>query len=127
MVKTNLKFLVLLLMLSCSTMVLQAQQVGIKTNFAYWATTTPNLGVEFSTGQKATLELAGGMNPFTFSDNKKIKHWLFQPEFRLWPCEKFNGHFFGIHAHAAQFNVGGLDIPIGRLDVFKDSRYEGYL
>jgi hypothetical protein len=127
MVKTNLKFLVLLLMLSCTTRVLQAQQVGIKTNFAYWATTTPNLGVEFSTGQKATLELAGGMNPFTFSDNKKIKHWLFQPEFRLWPCEKFNGHFFGIHAHAAQFNVGGLDIPIGRLDVFKDSRYEGYL
>lgn len=52
MVKTNLKFLVLLLMLSCSTMVLQAQQVGIKTNFAYWATTTPNLGLNFQQDKK---------------------------------------------------------------------------
>lgn len=105
----------------------KAQEVAIKTNLAYWATTTPNLGMEFALGKKSTLEISGGLNPFEFSDNKRFKHWLVQPEYRWWFCEAFNGHFLGIHAHGAQFNVGGWDIPVGRLDVFKDKRYEGYL
>lgn len=103
------------------------QSAAVKTNFAYWATATPNVGVEFALGKKNTLEIGGGLNPFTFSDNKKFKHWLVQPELRYWFCERFNGHFVGLHAHGAQFNVGGWDIPVGRLDAFKDSRYEGYL
>lgn len=105
----------------------RSQEVTIKTNLAYWATTTPNLGMEFALGKKSTLEISGGFNPFEFSDNKRFKHWLVQPEYRWWFCETFNGHFLGVHAHGAQFNVGGWDIPIGRLDVFKDKRYEGYL
>ncbi len=105
----------------------KAQEVAIKTNLAYWATTTPNLGMEFALGKKSTLEISGGLNPFEFSDSKRFKHWLIQPEYRWWFCEAFNGHFLGVHAHGAQFNVGGWDIPIGRLDVFKDRRYEGYL
>ena len=105
----------------------RSQEVTIKTNLAYWATTTPNLGMEFALGKKSTLEISGGLNPFEFSDNKRFKHWLVQPEYRWWFCETFNGHFLGVHAHGAQFNVGGWDIPIGRLDVFKDKRYEGYL
>ena len=105
----------------------KAQEVAIKTNLAYWSTTTPNLGMEFALGKKSTLEISGGLNPFEFSDNKRFKHWLVQPEYRWWFCEAFNGHFLGIHAHGAQFNVGGWDIPVGRLDVFKDKRYEGYL
>ena len=105
----------------------RSQEVTIKTNLAYWATTTPNLGMEFALGKKSTLEISGGFNPFEFSDDKGFKHWLVQPEYRWWFCETFNGHFLGVHAHGAQFNVGGWDIPIGRLDVFKDKRYEGYL
>ncbi|HML66125.1 MAG TPA: DUF3575 domain-containing protein [Dysgonomonas sp.] len=105
----------------------KAQEVAIKSNLAYWATATPNLGMEFALGRKSTLDISGGLNPFEFSDNKRFKHWLVQPEYRWWFCEAFNGHFLGIHAHGAQFNVGGWDIPIGRLDVFKDKRYEGYL
>lgn len=105
----------------------RSQEVTIKTNLAYWATTTPNLGMEFALGKKSTLEISGGFNPFEFSDNKRFKHWLVQPEYRWWFCETFNGHFLGVHAHGAQFNVGGWDIPIGRLDVVKDKRYEGYL
>lgn len=105
----------------------RSQEVTIKTNLAYWATTTPNLGMEFALGKKSTFEISGGLNPFEFSDNKRFKHWLVQPEYRWWFCETFNGHFLGVHAHGAQFNVGGWDIPIGRLDVFKDKRYEGYL
>jgi len=104
-----------------------AQDIGIKTNTAYWATTTPNLGLEIGLGKRSTFELAGGFNPFKFADSKRVKHWLIQPEFRYWTCERFNGHFFGLHGHGSQFNVGGWDIPFGRLDAFKDRRYQGYL
>lgn len=105
-----------------------SQSIGAKTNFAYWATAgSPNLALEFSLGKKFTLETGGGFNLWTFSDNKKAKHWLVQPELRYWFCESFNGHFLGLHLHGAQFNAGGWDIPVGRLDKLKDRRYEGYL
>lgn len=114
-------------LLIITTIFCQAQDIAVKTNMAYWMTTTPNLGVEFALSKKSTFGIEGGINPFSFSDNKTFKHWLVQPEYRWWFCEAFNGHFLGIHAHGAQFNVGGWGIPIGRLDVFKDARYEGYL
>lgn len=104
-----------------------AQSTAIKTNLLYWGTTSPNLQLEFGLSKKTTLELGAGFNLFEFSDNKKFKHLLVQPEYRYWFCERFNGHFLGVHAHGAQFNVGGLDVPVGRLDIFKDNRYEGYL
>lgn len=104
-----------------------AQSVGLKTNIAHWATmATPNIGIEMALNRKYTLEVDAGYNPFTFSDNKKFKHWLVQPELRYWTCESFNGHFFGVHALAAEYNVGGIDLPIGRLKNIKNERYEGY-
>lgn len=117
-----------------------SQKAAVKTNLLYWATTSPNLQLEFALGKKTTLELGAGFNPFilkrgtetiepgvTMNRESKVKHWLFQPELRYWPCEVFNGHFFGIHGHGAQFNIGGVDIPVGRLKKFKDNRYQGYL
>lgn len=117
---------IITLVLSGTCNHLAAQEIAIKNNLLYDATTTPNLQLEMSLSRKTTFELGVGVNPFTFSDNKKFKHWLVQPEYRYWLCEKFNGHFFGIHAHGGQFNVGGWDIPVGRLDIFKDHRYQGY-
>lgn len=106
---------------------LHAQSVGIKTNAAHWAMmATPNIGIEMSLNRKYTLDVEAGYNPFTFNDNKKFKHWIVMPELRYWTCESFNGHFFGVHALASEFNVGGIDIPIGRLKDIKDHRYEGY-
>ncbi|MFA6702641.1 MAG: DUF3575 domain-containing protein [Dysgonamonadaceae bacterium] len=107
--------------------VLLGQKIAVKNNLFYDATATPNLALEIALGKKTTLEMGAGYNPFTFSDNKKVKHWLVQPELRLWTCEVFNGHFIGIHGHAAQYNVGGLDLPVGRLEAIKDNRYQGYL
>lgn len=121
------RFCIVFSILICFYSQIKGQEVAVKTNLAYWATTTPNLGLEFALSKKSTFEISGGFNPFEFSDNKRFKHWLVQPEYRWWLCETFNGHFIGVHAHGAQFNVGGWDIPIGRLDVFKDKRYEGYL
>ena len=95
---------------------------AIKTNALYWATTTPNLGFEIGLSDKFTLDLSGNYNPWTFSDSKKLKHWLVQPELRYWTCERFNGHFFGLHAHYAEYNVGGIKM-LG----LKDHRYQGNL
>lgn len=125
--QTLRKVCLVALIFTCFYSVSRSQEIGVKTNLAYWGTTTPNIGLEFGLGKKSTLEIAGGLNVFEFSDNKSFKHWLIQPEYRWWFCEAFNGHFIGLHAHGAQFNVGGWDIPVGRLDVFKDKRYEGYL
>lgn len=127
MYKIKKRFLLAIIFLTVTSVTLFAQKVAIKNNLLYDATATPNLALEFALGKKTTLELGAGLNVFDFSDNKKFKHLLVQPELRFWTCDVFNGHFFGIHAHGAQFNVGGWDIPLGRLDTFKDSRYQGYL
>jgi len=103
-----------------------SQKVGIKNNLVYDATLTPNLGLELSVGKKNTLDLNFGYNPFTFSDHKKFKHWLAQPEFRFWTCESFNGTFFGIHAHGGEFSVAGNHLPFGVFPNLKGYMYEGY-
>lgn len=97
-----------------------AQKAGVKTNLLYDATSTMNLGVEFGLSRKWTLDISGNLNPWTFSENRKMKHWLVQPEARYWFCEKFSGHFLGIHAHGGQYNWGGM-LPWG----FKDGKMFG--
>lgn len=93
-----------------------AQEVALKTNIAYWATATPNLGIEIGISPKMSLNLTGNYNPFKFKADKKIAHWLIQPEWRFWTCERFQGHFFGIHGHYARYN-GGI----------KKYRYDGWM
>lgn len=80
-----------------------AQEVALKTNALYWIAATPNLGIETALSDKTTLSLSGAYNPWTFSNNRKLRFWLVQPELKHWLCEKFEGHFVGIHAHGAQF------------------------
>lgn len=83
-------------------------EVGIKTNLLYGGyALTPNLGVEVGLGRRTTLDLSGGYNWFNLngkdSNNNKTVHWMVQPEFRYFLCEKFNGHFFGVHALYSQY------------------------
>ena len=127
MIKSLKKILMVFVLFAGVATSAHAQSAAIKTNLLYGATATPNLQLEFGLNKKSTLELGAGVNWFEFNNNKKFKHILVQPEYRYWFCETFNGHFLGVHAHGAQFNVGGWDIPVGRLDAFKENRYEGYL
>lgn len=116
----------ILLMITSS---LKAQQVGINTNILYWATTTPNIGIETALSKKVTIDIQGTYNPWRFGsreENKKIKHWVIQPEVRLWNCEKFNGSFWGIHSFYGKYNMGGIELPLGILPGMKNHRYEGY-
>ncbi len=104
-----------------------AQKIDLKTNLLYGAATlTPNLGAEVGLGDKSTLSLEVGYNPWNLNgsetNNKKLVHLLIEPEYRYWLKNRFNGHFFGVHALFAEYNVGGYDIPL----LFeKEYRYEG--
>lgn len=104
-----------------------AQKWVVKTNLLYDATSTMNLGTELGLGNRTTLELAGNYNPWTFSDNHKMKHWMVQPEFRLWRCQRFSGSFWGVHTHYARYNWGGM-LPwnITPSRTMKENRYEGW-
>jgi len=95
---------------------------AISSNILYDATTSMNLGREWRVAKRLTLKLPVTYNPWTFNDNKKFKFILAQPELRWWLCEPFAGHFFGLHGHYAEFNVGGVGF-----NKMKPYRYEGRL
>ncbi len=106
----------------------QTRQLGIKTNLLYWATTTPNLGVEVATGKKHTAQVFFGLNPWKQSggDHSSLRHWMVMPEYRYWFNQNFEGWFLGVHALGGQYNVGGVKFPFGLLKGLRDHRYEGW-
>lgn len=103
-----------------------AQNVAVKTNLLYWATTTPNLGAEVSFARKHSVQLFYGLNPWKASSGKSIRHWVLQPEYRYWFCESFNGWFLGGHLMGGEFNAGNVDLPFGLVPSLRDHRYEGW-
>jgi hypothetical protein len=121
------RHLILLFSLVAGVVTGHAQQVAVKTNLLYGAATlTPNLGAEVGVSPRLTLDLSVGYNPWNLKgseeNNRKLVHVLVQPELRYWPCERFIGHFFGVHALVARYNIGERDIPL----LFEKAyRYEG--
>ena len=107
-----------------------AQKVAVKTNLLYDATSTINLGTEFGLSPKWTLDVSANYNPWTYSNNKKWKHWLVQPEARYWFCNKMMGHFIGFHTIAGSYNIGNVNVDFKFLGTdfskLKDYRYEGW-
>lgn len=116
------KLAVALLLIARAWTTCHAQEVAVKTNLLYDATTTLNLGLEVGLTSKMTLDISGNYNPWRFH-NYRLKHGLIQPELRYWTCEKFNGHFFGVHGFYGRYNVGGLPFNSN----IKHNRYQGNL
>ena len=114
-----MKKLLLISLLLITTIFTRAQVVAVKTNLLYDATTTINLGLEFGLSHQWTLDVSGSVNPWMFSNHRQFRIWMAQPEIRYWFCEKFNGHFIGLHAMGGLFNVGNVELPfeIGRAHV----------
>ena len=111
--------------------VLQAQDYAIKTNLFYGGyTLTPNLGVEVGIRSRSTIDVGFGYNPWNYegseTNNKKLVHLLGEVEYRYWLCEKFNGHFFGIHALGSQYNISEHELPLLFGKGSKDFRFEGW-
>lgn len=106
----------------------QTRQLGIKTNLLYWATTTPNLGLEMAVGNKHTAQVFFGLNPWKQSggDHSSLRHWMVMPEYRYWFNRSFEGWFMGVHALGGQYNVGGVKFPFGLLKGLRNHRYEGW-
>lgn len=116
----RMKRILFLCIVLFGTVSLSGQSVAVKTNLLYDLSLSPNLGVEIGLTNKNTLHLSASYNPFELGDNKKLKHWLIEPELRYWLCEKFMGHFLGVHAIAGGFNAGGI-----KLLGMEKYRYEG--
>lgn len=107
----------------------RAQQVALKTNLLYDASTTPNIGLEIGTGKKHSFQVFYGLNPWKFgsgSDRKYLKHWVVNPEWRYWFCHRFNGSFLGVHAFGGEFDAMNIKVPFGWWDELKDHRFEGW-
>ena len=49
-----------------------------------------------------------------------------QPEFRYWLCERFNGHFFGVHLLGGEYNISKVKLPFGLARDGKEHRYDGW-
>ncbi|MCR4582616.1 MAG: DUF3575 domain-containing protein [Prevotella sp.] len=116
-------------MICIGTIEVNAQQVALKTNLLYDAATTPNLGMEVGVGKKHSVQVFYGLNPWKFGsgdDQKYLKHWVINPEWRHWFCHRFNGSFVGIHALGGQFDALKIKTPFGWWKELEDHRFEGW-
>lgn len=109
----------------------RGQNVAVKTNVLYDAAMTINLGAEVGLAPKWTLDISGNFNGWTLSHDRRWKHWLVQPEARYWFCDRFVGHFVGLHALGGQYNIGGLKNSFSFLGTdfskLSDRRYQGWM
>lgn len=103
---------------------IKGQTVALKSNLLYDALLNVNAGIEFGLAPKWTLDISGDFNAWKFSEGKRWKHWFVQPEARYWLCDRWAGHFFGLHAIGGQYNVGGIKNPF--YDGLEDHRYQGW-
>lgn len=115
---------------ACTVSGVMAQDFALKTNLLSDGVLNANAGAEIGLSPKWTLDVSGEFNGWTLSHGRRWKHWAVQPEARYWLCDRFSGHFLGIHAHGGQYNIGGID---GKLNLFgtdarklKDNRYQGW-
>ncbi|WP_300855030.1 DUF3575 domain-containing protein, partial [uncultured Alistipes sp.] len=123
--------LVLLLFAALAGTGARSQNIAVKTNLLYdIAAYTINVGVEAPLATRWTVDLSANYNGWTLSHDRRWKHWLIQPEARYWFCDRFAGHFLGIHALGGQYNVGGLRNSISFLGTdfskLSDRRYQGW-
>ncbi len=112
----------------CPAISLWGQSVALKTNLAADAVLSPNLSLELRLGNRITLDVSGHYNPISSKESlHRWKHWLIQPELRLWRCEPFSGHFLGVHLLAGEYNVADISLPFGLYKGVRSARYEGFM
>lgn len=79
--------------------------IAVKTNLAYHAALVNNLAVEMQLSKHLSVELPLIWSSSEFNDKHALRAFAVQPEVRWWMSEAGRGHFFGLHAHVAWFNV----------------------
>ena len=106
----------------CSYM-LRRLRLDLKTNLLWDALATVSLGVEIPLGGRFSLDVPVNYNAWDITEKLKWRHLLVQPELRLWLKEPMRGHFFGVHIHAAWYNIGNIYFS----ENMKNHRYQGFL
>ena len=94
-----------------------AQEAAIKWNPLYLGLGSVNLGVEFSVAPKWTLSFEGAsvfFNPWNnFNDHSIYANgWTGTFEARIYTCEAFNGHHFGLYGTVGRFGKAFSDVDI---------------
>ncbi len=124
------KFICIILFVFSSLPAAKAQHVALKTNLLSDATLNANVGIEVGLAPRWTVDLSGQLNMWTLSNGRRWKHWAIQPEARYWLCDRFSGHFFSLHAHGGQFNLGGFNGIYNFLGTdarkLEEHRYQGW-
>ena len=119
--------LLFLILLTGNIISVKAQNIAVKNNILYDASTTPNFGIELGLSNKWTGGINVALNPWTFSDNKKLKHLLVAPQLRYWLCESFSGHYFGANIAYVHYNVSDIKFPFGLYGGVDGERRQGDL
>ena len=78
---------------------------ALKTNLAAWAATTVNFAYEVQIGRRFSLDLPVMWSSWDLTHTPALRVILFQPELRCWLLHPGRGHFFGLHAHVACYNL----------------------
>ena len=120
-------FLLFLILLTGNIISAKAQNIAVKNNILYDASTTPNFGIELRLSNKWTAGINVALNPWSFSDNKKLKHLLVAPQLRYWLCESFSGHYFGANIAYVHYNVSDIKFPFGLYGGVDGERRQGDL
>jgi hypothetical protein len=86
--------------------------LAIGINLLYGAATfTPNLTLEVGVHPRSTIYISGSYNPWNRKgsevNNKKWVHSIARAGYRYYFCERYNGHYVGINALFARYNVSG--------------------
>lgn len=104
-------------------------RVAVRTNLLWWGSLTPNVGFDYRLSPKWSLGANVGLNPWTFSDNKKWKHLLIAPELRHWNKQTFQSpsSYWGLNAVWSHYNVGHVRFPLGLYQEVRDHRLQGDL
>ena len=121
---------VLLLMVSLSSLRVNAQYVALKSNLLYDALCIPSLGTEVRLDSTHTVSISSTYCPISYDGDRKWKNWSVQYEARHWFRKVFHGPYigvFGIHGgfnlnripffslsrHRAEGNFNGAGLSIG--------------
>ena len=108
---------------------------AFRTNLAYAASATPNIGLEVPVGKHFSLGFNAGIKPWPrwlawdwdkeVEKNKKWRHLLIVPEFRFWPSGIYDKLFVGADLIYTHYNVGAVKFPFGMYPRVRDHRLQG--
>ena len=125
---------------------INAQQVAFRTNLAYDATLTPNLGLEVKVDSAWTIGANVGLNAWDVDSkrNKKWRHLLVSPNVRryfghqtkkaaavsVWGLPESKSRrvsYLEVNPIYSHFNVGKVEFPFGLYTSVKEHRLQGDL